>query len=709
MRQELCYVDVGGTFTDSFVVDEAGDFRVAKSPSTPDDIARGFMASVGAAAEQLELDLQGFFSQLRIVGYGSTTVLNALLTRTGGRPGLLVTKGFENLLQMERGKQTWVTLQRMDRIHPVTHRHQEPLVPRSLVRGVSERIDSLGREIIPLYEEDVRQAVRELLDRGVDSIVVVYLWSFLNDAHEQRTGDIVREELAARDRTLPVILSSEVSPSLRELPRANAATIEAFAGPSTLRALANLEGNLNDLGFGGDLQVMQSAGGLAPARYVRGIDTVKSGPVGGVIGARYIGEIYGFQNVISTDVGGTSFDVGLITDGFIGVDREPVVGGLLLSLPTLEVASIGAGGGTMASVDPLSGRLVVGPQSAGAVPGPVCYGQGGVTPTVTDADLVLGYLNREYFIGGRISIDVEAARHAIQTQIAEPLGLSTEAAAEGIRKVVDTKMREAVVGLVATRGFALGNYHLLAFGGAGATHVAGYTEGLNLQGVLTFPYAAVFSAFGAAAADYEHHYTRAVNVVVPPGVPADEAIELGARLSAAWERLEDQALDQMKKEGFDRGSVSLRPLAMIRYGRQLNDLILTSPVTRVKTSEDLQRLLTAFEDSYARIFAPGAQFPQAGFEIFEVGVVASAAKVKPRLMQHPDQGRSASSAMKGPRGAYFDGAWVQTPTYEWQRLASGNQVEGPAIVEDPTTTLVVPPDGRIRVDEYRSLWLEEKT
>jgi N-methylhydantoinase A len=591
----------------------------------------------------------------------------------------------------------------------VVHRHQPPLIQRNWVRGISERVDSLGNEVIPLREEDVREAVRDLVALGVDSIVVVYLWSFLDDDHEQRTKKLVLEELNALDvAEIPCFLSSEVSPTLRELPRANATVIEAFSGPSTLRALVRLESDLKAGGFKGDLQVMQSAGGLAPARHVRAIDTAMSGPVGGLVGTRTLGELYGFESLISTDVGGTSFDVGLVSNGFIGIDREPVLAGLLLSLPMMDVHSVGAGGGTISRIDELSGRLVVGPESAGSRPGPVCYGAGGSEPTVTDADLVLGYLNPRGLLNGKISLDVQAAREAIRTKIAEPLGLSLEDAADGIRRVIDAKMRETVTGLVSLRGSQLDDYVLLAFGGAGPGHVCGYTDKLPLKGVLTFPYAAAFSAFGASTADYEHHYSRAVNVVVSPNADDNELISAGARISAAWERLEEQAIDQMALEGFDRGDVVIKPLAMVRYGRQLNDLITNSPVVRCRTADDLRSVIAAFEDLYARVFAKGAQFPQAGYEIFEVGLVASARKVKPGFVRRPLEGDDPCAALYESRPAYWNGEWVPTPRYRWELLRPGNIVQGPVVIEAPTTTLVLPPNRSARIDEYLSVWIGQQ-
>jgi len=707
-RPVVCYTDVGGTFTDCFVVTETGEFALGKAPTTPSDIAEGFHAALRMAREELGLSEQEFVSGLEVIGYGATTVLNALLTRKGGQPGMLITRGFEDLLTMERGKQSWVTLSRVDRIHPVTHRHQTPLIPRSRVHGVGERINSVGAELIPLREQDVRDGVDKLLAAGADSLVVVYLWSFLNDEHERQTKEIIDEELAARGLSdVPVFISSVISPTLRELPRANATTIEAYAGPSTLRALAKLEGDLKASGFTGDLQVMQSAGGLAPARHVRAVDTAMSGPVGGLVGTRFIGELYGFDDLISTDVGGTSFDVGLVSAGFIGIDREPVLAGLLLSLPMMEVHSIGAGGGTLSRIDPLTGRLVVGPESAGAVPGPVCYRKGGTEPTVTDADLVLGYLNTKGLLGGKLDLDAELAADAIRTRIAEPLGLSVEEAALGIRRVIDARMREAVSGLVSLRGSDMENYALLGFGGAGPGHLCGYSEGLPLKAVLTFPYAATFTAFGAASADYEHHYHRAVNVVVPPNIDDDGLLEVGQRITTAWVRLEEQALDQMERDGFDREEISLRHLAMVRYGRQLNDLITPTSISRATTADDVRAVLASFEDLYARVYAKGAQFPQAGYEIFEVGLVAAAHKVKPWLVKTALVGPDPTEASYDTRPAFWSGDWAPTPRYEWGLLKPGHQVVGPAVIEAPTTTLVVPPSRSARVDEYRTVWIEE--
>jgi acetone carboxylase, beta subunit len=704
---ELCYIDVGGTFTDAFIVDGDGTYATGKAPSTPGDIARGFFAAIEAAASQWGMTVDEVLPSLKVLGYGSTVVLNAILTRSGRTPGLLVTRGFESILLMERGKQTWLDLDRPSRLHPVTHRHNEPIVPRTLIRGVTGRIDGRGREVVPLDEEGARRAAAELLDAGVDAVCVCLLWSFLDDSHERRVVEICQDAARAAGREVRVVASVDVAPVIRELPRLNATVLEAYTGEIARGAFAGMQEQLAARGFTGELQIMQSTGGLAPAAHVRGVETVQSGPAGGVIGARYLGQHYGFDNIITSDVGGTSFDVGLVTEGYVNVNREPSVARMLLGVPMIEILSIGTGGGTIASIDPLTGRLEVGPASAGSEPGPVCFGRGGTRPTVTDADLVLGYLNPDFFAGGTLRLDVGAARRAVEDHVARPLGMSVEEAAEGIRTIADAKMRDTIAGLIATRGLDLSDYHLLSFGGAGPSHVAGYTEGLNLAGVLVLPFSPVFSAFGASSADYEHHYNRTVNIVVPPDAGDDELSGVAARISAAWRELGEQALDQMRREGFGASSVRFRPLAMMRYGRQLNELVVHAPSSTMDGPRDWHALVAAFEDLYERIYAVAAKYPQAGYEVLEVGLVAYVEKVRPKLRTEPlHPARPDPAAVKGSRRGWFDGGWRDMTIWDLDALRAGNEVQGPGIVEGPTLTVVVPPTCRVRLDEYRTLWME---
>jgi acetone carboxylase beta subunit len=428
-----------------------------------------------------------------------------------------------------------------------------------------------------------------------------------------------------------------------------------------------------------------------------------------LVGGRLLAEIYGWQNVITTDVGGTSFDIGLINRRQITTRRDPTAARMILGVPMIEVLSIGAGGGTMARIDPLTNRMQVGPDSAGSVPGPVCYGKGGKLPTVTDADLILGYLNPDYFAGGSIKVDVGRVKEAIRTVLAEPLGLSVIEAADGIRQIIDTKMRTAMVGLVEARGLNMSSYHLLAAGGGGPTHCAGYTDKVPLAGVLMLPYSAAFSAFGSSAADYEHHYSRATNLIIAPDIDEGGKAAVAAKLAEGWAGLVEQAQRDMKVEGFDVASVTLTPLVMVRYGRQLNDLVIDSHTSTPHGAGDLDRILAAFEEKYEETYARAARFPQAGYHITDVALVASSPKVRPRIKEYAlVSSRPDPEALKGSRLAYFAGDWHETRIYEASALKAGNYIAGPAIVEDPTTTYVVPPDRAVEIDRFLSLWLKQK-
>jgi len=706
-RQELCYLDVGGTFTDAFVVDEHGDFVIGKAPTTPQDISEGLFAAIENAFDAGNIERRQGFSELKIIGYGATTVLNALLTRRGEKTGLIVTRGFEHLLLIERGKQTWTEYDRRDRIHSLTHRHLNPIVPRNCIRGVTERVDGAGKVVIPIYEHDIRAAVDHLLDQAVSAIAICFLWSFLRPEHERRAAEIAGQMISQRGVKCRVVTSVEVSPVMRELSRANATIIEAYTSRLAHSAFAEIEVGLGTRGFGGRLQVMQSSGGLASPSNVKAVDTLHSGPVGALVGGRYLAELYGLDNMITTDVGGTSFDVGLINHGQITIRRDPTAARMILGVPMIEVLSIGAGGGTMARIDPLTNRLQVGPESAGATPGPVCYGRGGTVPTVTDADLLLGYLNPDYLAGGRIRADMSAVQAAMKSAIADPLGVDVTAAAEGIRQIIDTKMRTAVVGLVEARGFDLASYTLIAAGGGGPTHCAGYTENVKLAGVMMLPYSGAFSAFGSSSADYAHHYTRALNLIIPPSPDAAIKVETVRHLATVLEEMSDGAIAAMQAEGFAPDTVTLRPQVMVRYGRQLNDLIVPIHTRAPSTAQDFDTIIEAFERQYEQTYARAAKFPQAGFHITDVGLVASSPKVRPRLREYRLISADPSDAARKPsRRAHFRNDWHDTAVYDFARLAAGNVIRGPAIIEDRTTTYVVPPNQYVEIDKFFTLWLK---
>ena len=701
-RQQICYVDTGGTFTDAFIVDDQGNFTIAKAPTTPHDISEGFYNALQKGAKSLGLTLLEMLGQLEVLGFGATVVINALITRSGRKVGLITTAGNEDVLELARGKGAWIHLDMTEIMRMQSHIKGTPLVPRYLVKGVRERVDCMGAVVVPVYEHEARQAARDLLDEGVEAIVILTLWDFLNDVNERRIAGIVREVVGDK---VEVFEAAKISPMLREFQRTCSAVIQAYTAPLLEKSIRKMNRELREKGFKADLLIMQSMGGVASAEHCLAVNTIQSGPVGGLIGGRYIGEHYGYKNLVTCDMGGTSLDVGLIVGGRFRINREPVVEKMIVSVPVAEILSIGAGGGTIAGVDALSRRLFVGPKSAGAVPGPAAYGAGGELPTVTDADLVLGYLNPDYFLGGDLRLDAAKAAQAIKKHVADPLGMSTVQAAAGIRTLIDTQMREAVAGCVTNKGFDTREFVLVIFGGAGPTHAGGLTSGFAFKEVLVFPYSAVFSAFGAASADIEHTVTKSVGLVALPRVDDAGKMELGAALNRGWDFLEAMVTEQMQTEGFQQKDIRMVQTASIRYRKQLHDLIVTSPVGRIASAADFDRLIAAFDSDYESIFTRGASYKQAGYEIYEVGMTASVSKVKPRLVRRKRAGTDAGAAIKGRRMAYFEGAMREVSVYDLVALQAGNLVPGPAIVEAPTTTMVVPADADVSVDEYLALRL----
>src|SRR5438132_6582845 len=579
-------------------------------------------------------------------------MLNTLLSRRGQRVGLLVTSGFEDLLLMNRGL-SWSGYGYSDTLHAVTHIHPEPLTPRRWIHGVTERIDMFGETVIPLYEAEVQQAARELLAAGVDAVAICFLFSYLNPIHERRAKEIVENTGRDAGREISVFLSSEVRPVMREQSRLNSLLIEAYAAAPVRQQLLKVEQRIHDYGFPNPLQTVLSYGGLSNVRYPRLHETLVSGPIGGILGAQYIAQLIGADNVMVTDMGGTSFDIGAITAGNVPVDPEPLLARFKLNLPTIALETIGAGSGMVVKVDPATRKVELGPESAGADPGPVCFGRGGLTATVCDCTVVLGYLNPDYFLGGRIKLDSAAALAAVKEQVTDPIGVDVYKGAEGVVRMLETRARDALKTVASARGLDTSDYLLMAYGGSGPLHVAGYTEGLGFKGILTFPFAAAFSAFGCVTADYLHRYTKSMHLYLAP-VATDEAkLEVGAAINAAWEEMEKAALEEMKIEGRELGEVHVQHLAMIRYAAQLTDLEVESPVSRIHTTADMDSLMEAWEALYEKINSRVSKYSEAGYSIFELGVLARVEKVKPRF-QKQELGSTSPSreAAKGTRNVF---------------------------------------------------------
>lgn len=708
-KSYYCYTDAGGTFTDTFIINDEGTFVSGKDSSTPEALADGHIASLEAAVANLDLTLKELFPLAEVVGFGTTAIINTVLTRTGIKTGAIISKGFEKIPYIGRSIQTMTEYSWEDILHSITHRHIPDLIPISLIRGATERVDSFGQVMIPLYEHEVREGARELIEAGVEAIVVLFLYSYMNSHHELRAKEIIQEEIAASGKEIEVFTSVEVSPVHRELNRFNALAIEAYGGSVARRSIRDSEARIKELGSRTPMQVTLSQGGLSSVAEAKMIETAMSGPVGGLQGGKFIGELYGIDNVITTDVGGTSFDVGLLTGGRYMLNMEPLIARFLINVPYVQVSSIGAGGGTIAYVDNLTGRLKVGPKSAGAVPGPACYGLGGENPTVTDADVVLGYIDPDFFLGGRVKLDRAKAEKAIKEKIADPLGIDVVRAAWGIKEILDTQMENYCRSLISSKGYAVEDYTMMAFGGAGPTHCAGYCKNTPYKNIMMFSYSSVFCAFGAATADFTHHYIRATKIFVP--YKADEAIkiQMGNLYNFLMEEMERQAREQFRNEGYGDKEIKFQPHAFVRYNGQLEDIKVNMPMSRITSGKDMDLFVQTFEEEYASIFTDAARYPEAGVLCLAVGLTGMVSKTKPQLIKYklsvPEPG---PEAIKGIRPAYFETKFYDTNIYELKGIVAGNVISGPAIIEHVDTNYVIPPGCNFEVDEYMTFWLKKE-
>jgi len=684
-------VDIGGTFTDVVVLSRAGAVVTGKSATTPDALADGVLAALGDAAARMERPLADLLGATDLVKHGSTVATNALLTRRGVRIGLITTRGFEDTPWIMRA------VGRVDGLPEEEVRHvssvvkPEPLVEARHVRGVRERISASGEIVVPLNFDDARRAVRELIEEeAVEGLAISLLQSWANPVHERAIRDLVETEHGIGRVHLSV--GSELSSVAGEYARTNTAIADAFVGPIVERYLGDLVERLRAEGFTGRLLMMQGNGGLAAPAQTRAISTLQSGPAGGMIAAAHVGERLGHARVITTDMGGTSFDVGLVDNGYWRYADEPILGRLRILQPIIDITSIGAGGGTIARVDRATGRLLVGPESAGASPGPVAYGAGGTEPTVTDCDLVLGLIDPAYFLGGRRTLDLEAARRAVRDRLAEPLGMEIEEAAAGVVRIVNSQMGDLIRREVVRSGHLPEEFVLYAFGGAGPVHAVGFARDLGIGSIHVFPTSAVFSALGIAMADLVH--TRVATRLI--GLPADAGI-----LNADLDAMEEELTRTLRDDGFD-GAVEFRRYVTMRFRRQTQGEEVVLPWDRLdqRRVAELERL---FIERYEELYGTGVAYVEAGIDLSAIRVDAVGPVGRPSLLEHEAVPDSVESAVKGRRRAHLDGSWVEAAVYDQARLRTGMRLTGPAIVESPFTTVVLPPGSAAEVDAHESL------
>ena len=673
-------VDVGGTFTDFLVVDEAGNAGIFKTSTTPEDPSVGFFRGLEKAALQQGQSLDTFLRQVETIVHGTTITTNATLTGDGANTGFITTKGFRDVLNMRRGLKE----RQFEKYSP-----PPALIPRRQIRAVEERINVSGDVLTPLNEGDVRSAAQYFREEEVEAVAVSFLWSFRNPAHELKVKAILEQELPG----IYVSLSTEVLPQIRLYERNSTTALNAYVGPVLTRYISRLLSELETRNFTGNLLIMQSNGGVMSPRVAQryASNTLLSGPAGAPMAGVFYGNTHGFRNVITVDMGGTSFDVALVKDAEPAVTTEGMIGEHRVASPILDIHTIGAGGGSIAWIDQ-GGLLAVGPKSAGAAPGPACYGRGGSLPTVTDAQYVLGYLDPAWFEKGELEFDAQAARSAIGEHVAGPLSMDLVNAADGIYQLVNNNMAAALGVVSVERGYDPREFVLVVAGGAGPIHAAAIARELDIPLILIPRESSVFCAAGMLISDLKHDYVRTHATDI-------DRIDT-AEVNALFRDMAATAEATLKSEAVPAGRIEIRYSADLRYIGQFNEVEVPLPEGGELTHGSVRDLVDSFHLKHDSLY--GYSMADAGVELINLRITARGKTDKPAQEKYDKSGARTDHALLGSRNAWFDGAFVDTPVYDGLKLVNGNRVNGPAVIVQPTTTIIIPPDFALLCDEYNN-------
>ena len=705
-------VDIGGTFTDCLIT--YGDSMVfGKAPTTSYDLSKGFMQALRETVVSLGISLEDLLETTDMVRYSTTLAVNRLIERKGPRLGLFTTENFEDTLAAGRGG-SWgdgIPISEMRNLPRM--KKPEPIVPRHMIVGVKERMDYAGKIVRPLDEEDVSEKLRYLVNQGAQGFAICLINSYANAAHEQRIRELIRKQYPESYLgSQIVVLSSDVSPRWREYPRMVATVLCAYLHRVMVDELKGMSDELRGLGYKKALMMVHNSGGMAEVFRTTALNTFNGGPTAGIVGAAHVGKEQGFNNIIATDMGGTSFDVGLITDNQPSFYQyHPVIDRWAVELTMLESKSIGAGGGSIARVDPLMGnRLLVGPQSAGSMPGPACYDMGGTDPTVTDADVVLGYINPDYFHGGTLPLNVQKARDAVREKVAKPLKIDLEEAAWLIKKVIDGLMAGEIFKETILKGRDPKEFVVFSFGGAGPTHCCGYTFEAGVPKIVTFPTSPVFCALGSAVMDVVQYYetTKYVLFKQPAGLGGAGTGEYFTdyeRFNQVVRELQKLAVRDLQGQGIPPESATFSLELEMRYGGQLNMTRVPSPRLFIKDQPDVLAIYENFEREFVKAYSALSVFPEGGVDISSFVLKSTFVSPKSKIPRYSlNGGKIPDAAFKGKREAFWQelGGFRPTSTYDLSRLEPGNKLEGPAIIEAVDTSIVLPPGRTFTMNEYLS-------
>jgi N-methylhydantoinase A len=686
----LVGIDIGGTFTDCAIVDGAGKLLTTKVLSTPGDFSRGMMDALGAGAQALGVKLDEFCRDIAFLSHGTTVGTNTIIQKKGARVGLITTKGHEDAIHIMRGSRGYTGRDIRKVVHFPETSKPVPIVPKRLIRGVSERVDCFGEVVVALNEAQAEAAIKELVGEGVEAIAICFLWSFRNPAHELRVKELVRKIKPE----LFVTCSVDIAPKWGEYERVTATALNAYLGPVMSSYLGKINESVVKLGYRHGLQITQCGGGTVPVERAGDAPllTLDSGPVSGVTASMFLGAAMGEKNVITTDMGGTSFDVSIIYGGKPAYSFISNTDQYEYFLPKVDLQAIGAGGGSLVRVQPEARTMTVGPDSAGAFPGPICYGRGGKVPTVTDAQLVLGYLDPDNFAGGRMKLDKEAALREI-SNVGKSIGLSTMETAAGICRIVELQMADVIRKVTVEKGFDPRDFVLFAFGGAGPAHAGVFARELGVRKIV-IPQrkaASTWCAFGAAAADVLHIYEHSEIM----GTPAP-----AKRINDALDRLQQRGKATMTGEGIRASRQRFEYSLDVRHKGQINEVEVLLPWERLPAGYE-PALRKLFVDKYEKLYGRGSALAGAQLEIVVCRLRARALTPRPKLVSKKSGNKAIPrGAKRTARSIYWPDLkkYRATPVFDGDNLLIGNQVKGPAIVETADTTVVVHPGRTLRLD-----------
>jgi N-methylhydantoinase A len=699
-------VDIGGTFTDCFVA--WGEQQVqAKALTTHHNLAQGFNEALAEACRELGVEVTSLLSNVDSVRYATTLGTNALIERKGPRIGVLVTSGFMHTIPLSRARGYGEGLAEEEQMDIPNAKRPEPIVPIPMIREVRERIDYLGQVFWRLDEDDVRLRIRELVDAGAEALVVSFTNSVVNPVNELRVREIFLEEYPGHLLgAIPLLLGHQVAGRKGEYARSQSTIMDAYLHATMYHGLGTLELNLRGQGYDKPMLVNHNSGGMAQLNSTDALQTVHSGPVSGIAASEHLMLSAGLGNVVATDMGGTSFDIGIVDQGGVKhYDFNPVIDRWLVSIPMVHLQTLGAGGGSICSYDRMFRTVKVGPQSAGSDPGPACYDRGGMKPTVTDADLLLGYLDPKNYANGHIPLNPRRAKQAFE-DLCDELDLKLEDVAKLVKQTVDANMANGIATELRTKGYEPRDFTVLAYGGNGPLHACGIADVLGIDRILAPPFSAVFSAVGAGSTNQMHiHEVSTWTVLFDPA--QKRFFDDYGSFNAHVESLERRGREDLTRQGFAAADIRYRLELDMRYGNQRVQTAVVTDLNRIHNQRDVLRLIDQFHSRYGERYGAGSQSPETGIRINTIRVCSFVEQPHMAFSGIQDDGRKGQAAKPvGSRQCLFVGhdKPVDTPLYDESALAEGTRIEGPALVTTRATTYLVEPGWRYYAAAQGAVW-----